>query len=667
MHCSNCGARLDDDARFCPECGTQQQPSNAAPAYTPPPVYMPQEPVNAPPVYEQPQSYQPQEPVYAPPAYEQQQEPVYAPPAYEQPQEPVYTPPAYEQPQSYQPQEQVYAPPAYEQPTGAPPMEQVYAPPVYEQQQQFQAQGTGYTPPVYDQTPGVPPQGAGYPPYANVPPQAGAQQPPPKKKGGVNPLAIIIPIAAAVVVLGALFLLEFLNVIDIIPSWPSSGATVSSERDRDRDRRRDDEDEEDVRETPSPTTPAAPTEAPVTPVLPSTGALRGGGGEIRINRSDEIEFTPDTSGGWVISTSNNGGSDPYLELYDSRGNYLAYDDDSGGDYNALMIVILNAGETYTIHAGFYNSGEGTYMLNVAPAPMILAGGDTLRVDVTTRFVFIPRESGMWEFSTSDNRSADPFLEIYDEDGNYMAYDDDSGGNYNALINVYMSAGSTYIIKAGFVGGEGYDAYTLNVRPAPESVATPGTTGYIPGEGGLFIVEDQVEFTFTPYESGIWTFFTTDNGYEDPYLEIYNEFGLIAEDDDSGEDYNAFIVAYLDEGVTYRVVARLYGYGSGSFNLHVKMALWLGSTDITFNVTEPTTFVFVPEKTGIWDISTANNYGCDPFLHFYDVYGELMAYDDDSGGMLNAYLSVYLEEWEVYFIFAGFYEGGSGSYDVVVAG
>ena len=90
--CSNCGAQLQDNARFCGECGQKQEvtplqetPESEAPVYEAP-VY--EVPVQEEPVYEAP--------VYEAPAYEA---PVYEAPAYEVPQqqyEPAYGAPVYD-------------------------------------------------------------------------------------------------------------------------------------------------------------------------------------------------------------------------------------------------------------------------------------------------------------------------------------------------------------------------------------------------------------------------------------------------------------------------------------------------------------------------------------------------------------------------------------------
>jgi len=94
--------------------------------------------------------------------------------------------------------------------------------------------------------------------------------------------------------------------------------------------------------------------------------LSGNGGDVYIPHYSEITFIPDTTGVWEIFTWDNASSDPYLELLDSSRSMIAWDDDSGGDYNAYMAVHLEAGTRYTIVARFWGGGSGSYMLTVLP-------------------------------------------------------------------------------------------------------------------------------------------------------------------------------------------------------------------------------------------------------------------------------------------------------------
>jgi len=90
------------------------------------------------------------------------------------------------------------------------------------------------------------------------------------------------------------------------------------------------------------------------------------------------------------------------------------------------------------------SGEPDANYDITPIP---AGGGILSVDSDTIFWFIPDSSGSWEFLTSDNGESDPFIVIFDSDGNIIAEDDDSGDGLNAHVTVDLEEGLTYIVFA----------------------------------------------------------------------------------------------------------------------------------------------------------------------------------------------------------------------------
>ena len=195
-----------------------------------------------------------------------------------------------------------------------------------------------------------------------------------------------------------------------------------------------------------------------------SGSIPGSGGQVNVYGTTQYSFTPNQSGAWTFRTSNNNG-DPYLWLYNSAGSLIAQDDDSGGSLNALMTVSLNAGSTYTVRAGFYSTGTGSYTLTVTPPSQTSSGsisgsGGQVNVYGTTRYSFTPNQSGVWMFRTSNN-NGDPYLWIYNSNGSLIAEDDDNGGSLNALIYVNLNAGSTYTVVAGFYGN-GTGSYTLSV-------------------------------------------------------------------------------------------------------------------------------------------------------------------------------------------------------------
>jgi len=122
---------------------------------------------------------------------------------------------------------------------------------------------------------------------------------------------------------------------------------------------------------PPPPSPGTETPSPDTPA-PGSEYVALSIGDIPIYGDSKFTFTPPDSGKWVFSTSDNGDSDPWIEILDENENYVAIDDDMGGNLNALIAVELAAGETYYIYVKFYTSGSEHCTLSVYPG---LPGGE----------------------------------------------------------------------------------------------------------------------------------------------------------------------------------------------------------------------------------------------------------------------------------------------------
>lgn len=82
------------------------------------------------------------------------------------------------------------------------------------------------------------------------------------------------------------------------------------------------------------------------------------------------------------------------------------------------------------------------------------------------------------------------------------------------------------------------------------------------------------------------------------------------------------------------------------------------------VTGETTFLFIPEETGVYRIYSSDNGDSDPVCTLYDANFEQLAYNDDSGS-LNFEINCQLEAGEIYYIEASSY-GETCSYILNVA-
>jgi hypothetical protein len=176
-----------------------------------------------------------------------------------------------------------------------------------------------------------------------------------KKKSKKKILLIVIPVVVVLLLAAFAFLLFF---TDILPFGPNrSGET-------------DPPDPSPSAEEPSPSPSPSPSgeDQPGTVVVQvQTGTIPGEGGEFRVEATTEFTFTPNRFGIWEFVTSDNGRSDPFLEIHDAFGNFIAWDDDGADGFNARIIIYLTAGETYTVLAGFYGGVADSYLLSVFPS------------------------------------------------------------------------------------------------------------------------------------------------------------------------------------------------------------------------------------------------------------------------------------------------------------
>lgn len=260
--------------------------------------------------------------------------------------------------------------------------------------------------------------------------------------------------------------------------------------------------------TPSPTTSYSPTPTPSpspeisdTPPEPSevtTHGMPGDGGEIRVDDSASFEFTPNIEGLWLIYTSNNGDDDPFIEITEKQGMFIAEDDDSGVELNAYIAVYLEPGVTYVIRVDFYYSDiGGTCTLTAIHSSDLLrnnasipgSGGTAWVSDDAgddVEFLFMPERSGMWQFWTAGAYDCDPYLELYEYPDYYITGDDDSGGELNALIYVYLESGRIYRILASDSYGDPSDFYFS----ALYDIADPGSDEPMPVQ--LYGISDYHE-------------------------------------------------------------------------------------------------------------------------------------------------------------------------------
>lgn len=102
--------------------------------------------------------------------------------------------------------------------------------------------------------------------------------------------------------------------------------------------------------------------------------------------------------------------------------------------------------------------------------------DTYRVELVA--------GATYTFSVTGQSLGDSFIRLYDSLGNFVTYDDDSGGNLNSLLTFNVATGGTYYLEVSGYADVNYGSYTIqstadlpdNIAPALTGVSTSfGTT------------------------------------------------------------------------------------------------------------------------------------------------------------------------------------------------
>ena len=245
-------------------------------------------------------------------------------------------------------------------------------------------------------------------------------------------------------------------------------------------------------------------------------------------------------------------------------------------------------------------------------------------------------------------------EFFDYTYRYDEYTNRSG----TVLRYYVDGGEFVGIRAIQPDGSVTDTKVFVFEDtAPDSIFEIPTDYEIEGEEDEVIeyfVSEVTTYEITADVTGLWVITTKENGNDDPYIELYDDRdNLLADDDDSADDNNAFILAYLEEGETYVVLADFYDSPESGYTLVIKKPIQLPGSGGEVYVNGGMGFFFTPDESGTWAFSTTDSIDGDPFILLYDEYAlNLIAGDDDSAGGIDALITIDLEAGELYNILAG---------------
>jgi len=273
----------------------------------------------------------------------------------------------------------------------------------------------------------------------------------------------------------------------------------------------------------------------------------------------------------------------------------------------------------------------------------------------------------------DSDDFDPYIEVLDSAGTSLATDDDSGGNFNALLDFTAPADDTYTIVVQSWVGAATGSYTLSISEGGAAGEESGGLGGLLGgssdgesdsaaqqDGGDISVGDSItgtannntpEYSISLTEGQSVQIDIVSDDFE-TYLEVLNSGGsIIDENDDGGDGLNSRLFFTAPETATYTLRVRAFGGdATGNFTLTVaesNVVAEVSGGTLSFN--EPVTvdpdsaqsvvYNFEASQGDVVNISaiSAGDSDLEATLILTGPTGAEVANSDDAGSFFNPQL------------------------------
>ena len=299
---------------------------------------------------------------------------------------------------------------------------------------------------------------------------------------------------------------------------------------------------------------------------------------------EEHWFTVRSSEFGFISVETTGSLDTKLEVYNSSYELLATDDDGGEDTNAKLEIMTAVGDIFHYNLYAYSeedSGQYRIWASTRPIPPAyelrigssvpgnMLAGDDIWYKVSAF------ETGYMVVETSGN--LDTMLEAYTSNYVSFASNDDGGDNYNARLEIDVEAGAVYYFRLKCYDNE--DTGPFRIWASFESIPPETDFNYDMhnpvtlrlGEAFPVFLRSEGESRWYRYDiTRPGTHFVIQTrGSMDTKMYLYDSYSnIVAEDDDSGDDYNARISQRLAVG-SYLIEVYSYSGNTGRFTLHAE--------------------------------------------------------------------------------------------------
>ena len=227
----------------------------------------------------------------------------------------------------------------------------------------------------------------------------------------------------------------------------------------------------------------------------------------RISAGEDYWFSFKSGQNGIMSIETFGNTDSYLDVYNASYAHAARDDDSGEGRNAKIEMFVNANQTYFVKLRAYSrNASGSYRILASfyqyvaeehggappfdgyiPPAQPLPPETALASDRANAVLIKPEEDasvtfygrrneGRWySFSIESGQTnmviytsgvLNTYLYLYDNLGNQLARDNDSGEDRNALISKTLAAGTYFIEVMEFLNRPGSCYLHIESRAIP---------------------------------------------------------------------------------------------------------------------------------------------------------------------------------------------------------
>jgi len=289
-----------------------------------------------------------------------------------------------------------------------------------------------------------------------------------------------------------------------------------------------------------------------------------------INHGQEIWYRVRTAGFGLLVVETTGEIDTFLEVYDAQRKFIIENDD-GDDLNAKIMLLTGADKTFLIKLKGYES-DITGPFTVSASFSAMTNPAALRVDSALRgniergqtylFAIQSPENGILSVRTTGD--TDTVMQAYDMNSNFLAENDDDGEDINSKIDILAKAGENYYFLVRGFSEEDFGFYNLSASfsELPELSLNSSLNSHLESYGKNW-------YSVRAVKNGHLVLEVSSNF--DTYMEVYDEnFKLIADDDDSGDDLDAKIEIEAKAGMTYYIIVSGYGpEDTGSFRISAR--------------------------------------------------------------------------------------------------